>query len=161
MIYVVECRPDRAPSAWFAFHLADLMRHVAADDALQEWEIHDEVTPRALLDSLGHERVDEHARKAFPSVCALGDEHGWDTTLYRADYLLGRGVLRTQPVDPREALLAALNARAGECRVYWSDGEALHATEGADPWLCEPARWAARAELQQQLLSVEVMADNL
>lgn len=161
MIYVVECRPGRSPAAWFAFHLADLARKVAADDALEEWEIHDEVTPRALLEGLGHERVDDIARAAFPSVCALGEEHGWDTTLYRADYLLGRGVLSAQPVEPRAALLAALAARAGECRVYWSDGEALHATEGADPWLCEPARWAACAELQQQLLSVEVMADNL
>lgn len=162
MIYVVQCPPSGAPPrAWFAYHLADLARKVAMDDPLEAWEIHDAVTPRALLDALGHESVDEAARAAFPSVCALGDQHGWDNTLYRADYLLGRGVLRPEPIDERAALLAALTARPGECRIYWSDQEAVLATEGEDPWLCAPERWRARHALHQQLLSQEALADNL
>ena len=161
MIYVIECPPAGEPIAWFAYHLADLGRKVAARDPLEAWEIHDEVTPRALLEALGHEQVDEAARAAFPSVCALGDQHGWDTTLYRADHLLGRGVLSPDSVDEKAALLAALAARPGECRVYWSDQEAVLATEGADDWLCAKERWRARHALHQQLLSLEVLADNL
>lgn len=161
MIYVIECLPAGEPLAWFAYHLNDLARKVAARDPLEPWEIHDEVTPRALLDALGHERVDDGARATFPSVCALGDRYGWDTTLYRADYLLGRGVLSPDPVDERAALLAALAAREGECRVYWSDQEAVLATEGADVWLSAPERWRARHALHQQLLSLDVLADNL
>lgn len=161
MIYVIECPLAGEPLAWFAYHLNDLARKVAARDPLEPWEIHDEVTPRALLDALGHERVDDGARATFPSVCALGDRYGWDTTLYRADYLLGRGVLSPDPVDERAALLAALAAREGECRVYWSDQEAVLATEGADVWLSAPERWRARHALHQQLLSLDVLADNL
>lgn len=161
MIYVIECPTAGEPLAWFAYHLNDLARKVAARDPLEPWEIHDEVTPRALLDALGHERVDDGARAAFPSVCTLGDRYGWDTTLYRADYLLGRGVLSPDPVDERAALLAALAAREGECRVYWSDQEAVLATEGADAWLGAPERWRARHALHQQLLSLDVLADNL
>jgi hypothetical protein len=119
------------------------------------------VTPRALLDALGHETVDDAARAAFPSVCALGEQYGWDTTLYRADHLLGRGVLSPEPVEERAALLAALAARPGESRVYWSDQEAVLATEGADAWLSAPERWRARHALHQQLLSLDVLADNL
>lgn len=161
MIYVLQCPPDAEPHAWFAYHLADLALKVAADDPLDAWEIHDEVTPRALLDALGHEAVDDAARTSFPSVCALGDQHGWDTTLHRADYLLGRGVLSPEPVDERAALLAAVAARPGETRIYWGDQEAVLATEGGDAWLCAPERWRARHALHQQLLSLEVLADNL
>lgn len=161
MIYVVECPPDSEPRAWFAYHLADLAGKVAAGDAYEVWEIFDQVTPRALLDALGHEQVDAAAREAFPSVCALGDQFGWDTTLYRADHLLGRGVLSPDPVDEGAALLAALMARPGECRIYWGDQEAVLATEGADAWLCAPERWRARHALHQQLLSLDVLADNL
>lgn len=161
MIYVIECPPSGEPIAWFAYHLADLSRKVAARDALEAWEIHDEVTPRALLDALGHEVIDDEARAAFPSVCALGEEYGWDTTLYRADHLLGRGVLTPEPVEERAALIAALAARPGESRIYWSDQEAVLASEGADAWLCAPGRWRARHALHQQLLSLDVLADNL
>jgi len=161
MIYVIECPPAGEPLAWFAYHLDDLARKVAARDPLEAWEIHDEVTPSALLDALGHEQANEAARTAFPSVCALGDQYGWDTTLYRADHLLGRGVLSPEPVEATAALLAALTARPGECRIYWSDQEAVLATEGADAWLGAPERWRARHALHQQLLSLDVLADNL
>lgn len=161
MIYVVECPPSGEPNAWFAYHLDDLALKIAAGDVCEAWELYDEVTPRALLDALGHAQADDAARLAFPSVCVLGDQHGWDTTLYRADHLLGRGVLSPEPVDERVALLAALTARPGECRIYWSDQAAVLATEGADDWLCAKARWRARHALHQQLLSLEVLADNL
>lgn len=161
MIYVLQCPPDAEPNAWFAYHPDDLLHKLAADDVLEAWEIHDEVTPRALLDALGHESVDADARSAFPAVCALGDQHGWDTTLYRADHLLGRGVLSPDPVDLRAATEAALAARPGEFRVYWSDQDAVLATEGGDEWLCAKERWRARHALHQQLLSLEVLADNL
>jgi len=161
MIYVVQCPPQAEPHAWFAYHLADLSQKVATDDALQDWEIFDEVSPRALLEALGHDEVTEAARVAYPAVFALGEQFGWDSTLYRADHLLGRGVLSAEPVDERDALLAALNARPGESRIYWSDQDAVLATEGADDWLCAKERWRARHALHQQLLALEVLADNM
>lgn len=160
MIYVVECPLRGEPHAWFAYHLADLSQKIAAADACEPWELFDEVTPRALLGGLGHEEAGAAARAAAPAVCALGDRFGWDATLYRADHVLGRGVLSPDPVDERAALLAALAARPGERRVYWSDREAVLATEGADTWLGDATRWRARHALLQQLLALEVVADN-
>ncbi len=96
------------------------------------------MTARALLDALGHAQVDAGARSRCPAVCALGDEHGWDTPLHRADHLLGRGVLRAEPVALRDALAAALAARDGLNCIYWNDRDAIGAFEG--PTRASPAR---------------------
>ena len=68
MIYVLQCPPDAEPQAWFAYHPDDLLHKLAADDPLEAWEIHDEVTPRALLEALGHDTVDAAARAAVIHV---------------------------------------------------------------------------------------------
>lgn len=160
MIYVVELPGQGQPRAWFAYDDEDFARKVAATDALQPWEIHDEVTARGLLEDLGQPAVDAQARERFPAVCALGDEHGWDTLLYRADHLLGRGVFRTEPVTERDALTAALAARDGRRCVYWNDRDAIGAFEGADPRIAGKALWWARRALYEQLVELEVLADD-
>lgn len=160
MIYVLELPRQGDPRAWFAYDDDDFARKVAASDPLQPWEIHDEMTARELLDANGHAQVDAQARESFPALCALGDEHGWDRPLYRADHLLGRGVLRAEPVSGRDALAAALEARAGTCCIYWNDHDALRAFEGADPRIAGRALWRARRVLQEQLVALEVLADD-
>ncbi|MFZ3117633.1 MAG: hypothetical protein WA159_04865, partial [Variovorax sp.] len=79
---------------------------------------------------------------------------------YRADHLLGRGVLRAEPVAERDALSAALAARGGFCCVYWNDRDAISAFEGADPRLAGKERWWARRALYEQLVELEVLADD-
>jgi hypothetical protein len=160
VIYVVELPRQGDPRAWFAYDDEDFARKVAASDSLQPWEIHDEMSARELLDANGHAQVDTHARECFPAICALGDEHGWDTTLFRADHLLGRGVLRTEPVTERDALAAALAVRGGTCCIYWNDRDALRAFEGADPRIAGQTFWRARRVLYEQLVSLEVLADD-
>lgn len=160
MIYVVELSRQGDPRAWFAYDDEDLARKVAVSDPLQPWEIHDEMTARELLDANGHAQVDAQARERFPAICALGDEHGWDTTLFRADHLLGRGVLRTEPVTEREALAAALAARGEVSCIYWSDRDAISAFEGADPRIAGRTFWRARRVLYEQLVALEVLADD-
>ena len=161
MIYVVELPEQGQPRAWFAYDDEDFSRKVAASDPLQAWEIHDELTARGLLEDLGHPVIDDQARERFPAICALGGEHGWDTLLYRADHLLGRGVFRTEPVAERDALTAALAARSGvtSC-IYWSDRDAIGAFEGADPRIAGKALWWARRALYEQLVELEVLADD-
>lgn len=160
MIYVVEIPEPGDPMAWFAYDDDDFERKVVATDPLQAWEIHDAVTARELLEDVGHATPDAGARARFPAICALGDTHGWDTRLYRADHLLGRGVFQVQPVGMREALTAALAARGGERCIYWSEVDALRAFEGADPRLMGPARWRARRALHEQLVALDVLADD-
>ncbi|HJV59477.1 MAG TPA: hypothetical protein VJ743_00970 [Albitalea sp.] len=60
----------------------------------------------------------------------------------------------------RELLEASLRAR-GECRMYWSESEATAAFERvADPaW--QGDGWRARWALREQLVAIEVLADDL
>ena len=160
MIYVVELPETGDPRAWFAYDDDDFSRKVAASDPLQAWEIHDEVTARGLLEDLGQPVVNAQARERFPAICGLGDEHGWDTPLYRADHLLGRGVFRTEPVTEREALTAALGVRGGRRCIYWNDRDAIGAFEGADPRIAGKSLWWARRALYEQLVELEVLADD-
>ncbi|MDF1484092.1 hypothetical protein PY257_02655 [Ramlibacter sp. H39-3-26] len=160
MIYVVELPEQGDPRAWFAYDDEDFARKVAASDPLQAWEIHDRLTARDLLDANGAAPDDPAARGRFPAICALADEHGWDTPLYRADHLLGRGVLRVELVSEREALTAALSVRAGGRCIYWSDRDAIGAFEGADPRIAGKAHWRARRALYEQLVALEVLADD-
>ena len=172
MIYILEC-PTEAPSdadgpdqgragpcAWFAYDEVDLARKVAATDTLQPWEIFDCQSAREWLELLAELSPGPEAEARFPALCALGQRHGYDTPLYRADHLLGRGRLQPEPVSLRQALLAALAARPGRTTVYWSDEQALQALEGGDPALVGPAHWHARRALYQQLVALDVLADN-
>ncbi|WP_454720228.1 MULTISPECIES: hypothetical protein [Cupriavidus] len=158
MIYVVELPAGGAPLAWFAYDDEDFARKVAASDPLSRPEIHDETTPRALLALLGHQ-PGEPARAQYPAISALGAEHGWDTPLYRADHLLGRGVFRREPVSQREALAAALAARGSAC-IYWNERDAIGAFEGADPRLAGAPNWRARRALHEQLVALDGLADD-
>ena len=160
MIYVVEVPEQAAPRAWFAYDEADFARKVEAGDALQPWEIFDSLSPRELLDDLGHAEVDALARERYPAICALGDSHGWDTALYRADHLLGSGVLSAEPVSEAAALEAALAARGGLTCVYHGDRDAIGAFEGADPRIAGKDNWHARRALYEQLVALEVLADD-
>ncbi|WP_042270753.1 hypothetical protein [Paraburkholderia heleia] len=158
MIYVVELPVGGKPKAWFAYDEADFARKVAASDPLRPEEIYDSVTPRELLEFSG-QAPDVGARTQYPSICAIGDAHGWDTPLYRADYLLGRGVCQHEPVTLLDASLAALNAR-GHCLVYLNDRAAISAFEGADARLAGKSHWSARRALYEQLVALEVLADD-
>lgn len=165
MIHVLEMPEHGEPTAWFAYNDDDLAIKVAAGDALQDHEIFDVLTPRDLLESVGHADLTDASRAAFPAITALGDAHGWDTVLYRADHLLGRGVFSTAPVQLREAMVAALQARSNpdhptQHRIYWNDADAMGAFEGADQLICEPAHWKARHRLREQLLALELLADD-
>lgn len=160
MIYVLERPAQGDAQAWFAYDDDDLARKVVASDPLQDWEIHDCMTARELLEASGHATLDTPARESCPAICALGDEHGWDTPLYRADHLLGRGVLSVTPVSMRDALTAALSVRGGEPCIYWSDTDALRAFEGGDPRIAGAARWRARRALHEQLVALDVLADD-
>lgn len=159
MIHVIEGPMAAPPSAWFAFDEHDFARKVVATDSLESWEIHDRITPLELLEA-GGLQPGETARATCPEICALGERHGWDRMLYRADHLLGRGVLRAEPVSLREAMVAALRARGNDCRIYWDDVQALAAFEGADPWLQGRQNWHKRRALHEQLVALELLADD-
>ena len=156
MIYVVEFPHQGAASAWFAFDAGDFARKVYAADARESWQIHDVVTPRQLLDMADKTPESAGVADEFPAICSLAQRHGWDTPLYRADDLLGTGVLQTEPVSETDACVAALAQRLRAFRVYWSDSAAL-AAQDEDPIFASREGLWARQALREQLIALEVL----
>ena len=162
MIFVLQMHSGVEPGCWFAYDQDDLLRKIASTDDRQDFEIHDCVSARELLDMLGSTPEAHGAAEAYPAVWAMASRHGWDVPLYRADYLLEPGTYRTEPVDTADACAAALRDR-GDCRIYWTESEATAAFERADDAAWQPTAggWRARWALREQLIALEVLADDL
>lgn len=168
MIFVVEVPVAGDPRSWFAFDGDDLLSKVALDDPLNDYEIHDIASPRELLGWVGADPDSDTARTAFPGIWALVDEYGLDTPLYRADYALERGCYQAEPISAMRACEAALQARVTEgdgglkhVRIFWSEPEAVLAIESKDdPLFTGPGGWRALHALREQLLALDVLAEN-
>lgn len=46
------------------------------------------------------------------------------------------------------------------CCIYWDETEAVRAFEGGDPRIAAKALWRARRALYEQLVALEVLADD-
>lgn len=161
MIYVVEAPPQGAAHAWFAFDEDDLLRKVAADDTRAAHEIWDSASARELLALFDESPEGKGVAQRYPGICALGDESGWDTPLFRADYLQEPGLYASEPVRLVDACRAALRARGGEWRFYEGEQHALMAVDKPDSLFDRTGGWRARWALRQQLIAVEALADDL
>lgn len=156
MIHIVEFPQQGRAHAWFAFDKQDLMRKIYVSDTRTECEIFDVVTARELLELLDQTVDSPSVRDEFPAICSLGDEYGWDTPLYRADYLLGAGVFQTEAVTETDACVAALAQRSTACKIYWSDTQAMAAHE-SDPVFDGKAGYWAKDALRCQLMALEIL----
>lgn len=160
MIFVVEMPVLAAPRCWFAYVDADLLAKVVATDPLPAWGVHDCASARELLELLGGEPRATDVAVRFPGLSAMAAAHGWDTPLYRADHLLEPGCYRAEVISAADASAAALRAR-GDCRIYWTEAEATAAFERADDPAWQQGGWRARWALREQLIALEVLADDL
>lgn len=174
MIFVVEVPHQGEPRAWFAYDEEDLLIKVAEADPLQPWEIHDVATPREWLELLGADAADPSVPQRLPGVWSLGQEHGLDTPLYRADHLLGSGHYQAEPVTVARACEAALNARVTppepalpsqpglrDVRIWWTEQAAVLAMEDpVEPLFTRAGGWRALHALREQLLALDVVAEN-
>ena len=159
MIYLLDVAETRAPRGWFAYDEEDLACKLAAELGQSRQALHDSFSPRGLL-ALEEPVPEAELANHYPGLCALADAYGWDQTLYRADGLLGNAVLSTEPVSLRAALEAALAGRAVPSLVYWNDRDALAAFEGGDPRIAGPSHWSLRRQLHEQLVALELLADD-
>jgi hypothetical protein len=160
MIFVLELPAAAEPRAWFAYDVADLLGKVAANDALPLWQIHDRISARELLEMADDSPSKAGAEQRHPALWALARDHGWDTPLYRADHLLPPGTYQVDAVSEAVAAAAALQAR-GTCRIYWTESEATAAFERAADPVWQGSGWRARWALRDQLVALEVLADDL
>ncbi|MDR3480988.1 MAG: hypothetical protein P4L91_09770 [Burkholderiaceae bacterium] len=156
MIYVVEFPQQGRASAWFTFGQQDFVRKIYAGDKLRDYEIYDVASARELLDSVDATPETADVRDKFPAMCALADRYGWDTVLYRADYLFGAGVFQPIAVSEAAACAGALAKRLKACRVYWNDAEATDAIDN-DPIFDGVDGYWAREALREQLVALEIV----
>lgn len=164
MIFVVEVPKEGEPLAWFAYDAEDLLTKVAGSDPLPWWEIHDQSTPRELIEMLDQDPADPGLADRLPALWSLVSEHGLDTPLYRADHL-GTAGYQASPVSMEEACEAALKARVGsalqDVRIWWSEQEAVLASEDpVEPLFTRQGGWRCLHALREQLLALDVVAEN-
>jgi hypothetical protein len=124
------------------------------------WQIHDCISPRELLGLAEATPATPGVEQLHGGLWALAAEHGWDGLLYRADHLLEPGTYRAEPVTEAQAAAAALRAR-GDCRIYWTEAQALAAFEHAAEPAWQGDGWRARWALREQLVALDVLADDL
>lgn len=160
MIYVVECPAGAAARAWFAFDDDDLVSKAAAARGIDPWTVHDRASARELLDMFDLAPGMPGARALCPGICAAGEAWGWDTELYRADALHGAGRYAPEPVGAQDAV-RALVENDGPGAVFADEAAALAAFEDAAHPLWQGEGWRARHRLREQLIALEVLADDL
>lgn len=160
MIYIVEVLAGNRAHAWFAFGADDFLRKVYATKQCSGWTIFKSTTPRQLLNETGDSPDSPGSAEAALGVFDLAKRYGWDSILYRADYLLGQAVYQSEAVDEFNACLAAVTRGLDAYRVYFSDEEAVAALH-RDPLYEGRAGLCAHIALREQLIAQEAMADDL
>lgn len=141
MIHIVEINQQNRAHAWFAFDEADFIRKVQVEHGQRpDMVIYDQTTARQI------------------AAEALATQFGWDTPLYRADYLLGHGNYQTEPVSQLRASLAAV-ASALDFRIYPDDDTAADELD-RDPLYKSREGFDAGRKLRTQLVEMEILAED-
>jgi len=141
MIHIVEINEQHRAYVWFAFDEADLIRKVLITHAAQpDMTVYQQTNARQLSDE------------------SLAAQYGWDTPLYRADYLLGHGTYQTEPVSELRACVAAI-ASSPEFRIYPDDETAADEID-RDPLYRSKEGFEAYIKFRAQLVEFELIAED-
>jgi hypothetical protein len=160
MIYVVEFPHQGRAHAWFAFDRDDFVRKVRAVRASEDWVVFEALSARERLAIRGMSPEAPDAAQAHADLFELARVHGWDAPVYRADPVLGQGVLQAEPVDAFDASVAALARDLQTCRVHLSDAQAIAALQ-RDPLYDPKDGFYAHMALRQQLIAMDAMEEDI
>jgi hypothetical protein len=160
MIYIVEFPHQGRAHAWFAFNRDDFVRKVRAIRAREGWVIFDALSARARLAACGMQPESPDASRMHADLFALAGANGWDVPLYRADHVLGQGVLQAEPVDEFDASVGALVQELQTCRVHLSDEQAISALQ-RDPLYDPDEGFYAHMALREQLIAMDAMEEDI
>jgi hypothetical protein len=160
MIYIVEFPHQGRARAWFAFDRDDFVRKVRAIRTREDWVVFEALSARERLAARGTVPDTPDAAPTHADLFELARVHGWDAPLYRADPVLGAGVLQAGPVDEFDASVAALARDLKACRVYLNDKDAIQALQ-RDPLLDPNEAFYAHMALREQLIAMEAMDEDM
>jgi len=160
MIYIVEFPHQGRAHAWFAFNRDDFVRKVRATREREDWIVFEALSARERLAACGMQPETPDAAQAHADLFELARAHGWNAPLYRADHVLGQGVLQAEPVDAFEACVAALAQDIKTCRVHLTDEQAIAALQ-RDPLYDPKEGFYAHMALRQQLIAMDAMEEDI
>ena len=160
MILTVEIPHAGKPGCWFAFDEDDFIRKVKIARSDAAGIIFCVNTPRELLAAQGLVPDAAGLRDRHPEILALASEHGWDTPLYRADYLLAPGLYQVDEVSEFIAHVAVVAQSLKTCRIYQDEEQAMDSLYKDSIYAGKEGFYAHMA-LREQLIALEVMSDDL
>lgn len=160
MIFTVEVPNEGKAHCWFAFDEGDFVQKVRIARNSLDGVIFAMSTPREMLAARGLVPELPSIPSMHAEVLLLADEHGWDTPLYRADYLLAPGLHQAEEVAEFVAHVAAVAHTLKSCRVYLDEEQAMDALYN-DPLYAGRVGFYPHMALREQLIALEVLADDL
>lgn len=138
MIYVVEIPYVHPAKVWAAADAEAFFRMIEVKRPRCEGYVYARATARQLLT--------ESAETADVSwILQLAIAHGWDTPLYRADYLVSQVGWSPTQLDKFNAYMAALVDDLAGCVVFTSTAAAQAALADSDFWIHHGGIWAQTA----------------
>lgn len=160
MILTVELPHACRPHCWFAFDEADFIRKTRLARPCIDAVIFSAGTPRTRLAADGLMPDSPGLAGTHTDLVAAAATHGWDTMLYRADFLLAPGLYQVDEVSEFVAHVAAVAHSLKTCRVYADEEQAMDALH-ADPLYADEKGFLAHMALREQLIALEVISDDL
>jgi hypothetical protein len=160
MILTLEIPQQGKPSCWFAFDEEDFIRKVKLARAHMDGVIFRVETLRMLLDARGATPDSPEAHVNHADLLEMAAANGWDTPMFRADYLLAPGHYQAEEVSEFVAHVATLAHGLKACRVYPDEEQALAGLEGDSLYAGRDGFYAHMA-LREQLIALEVLSDDL
>lgn len=160
MIFVVEVPHQGRPHAWFAFNQEDFVRKVQLARSNKDWIIYEVASARERLSALGLDADSPATSSSQPALYQQAQSNGWDTPLYRADYVLGQGELQAEEIDAFTANVAALAHDLKHCRVHPNEAQAIAALH-CDPLYDPDAGFYAHMALREQLIALDAMEEDI
>lgn len=160
MILTVEIPHEGRPSCWFAFDEDDFIRKARVAWQSADGIVFGSATPRELLAARGCPPDAPGIADLHADLLRLATTYGWDTLLYRADYLLPAGHYQIEAVTEFVAHVAAVAQGLKTCRVYLDEEQAMDALY-SDSLYAGKQGFHAHMALREQLIALEVMSDDL
>lgn len=160
MILTVEIPHTGKPSCWFAFSEDDFIRKAKVAKSDVAGIVYGVNTPRELLAAQGSVPDAAGLANSQPGIVSLANEYGWDTPLYRADYLLAPGLYQAEEVSEFVAHVAVVAKDLKACRIYQDEEQAMDCLY-KDPLYAGKEGFYAHMALREQLIALEVMSDDL
>lgn len=156
-IYLVEIPHQFPPSVWVGTDQADIIKRANAqhDASRSGRTIFDKITSRQLLEQFGFTPTDCPSGEC-EFIRELASKYGWDTRLYRADYMRGEGEYTAEVLEEYEAVLSYIGHDLHMLKIFNTDAEAIEALNNAAEWACHQGLKAAAA-LKRALLKTSAL----